>query len=219
MKNQFIATLQSPDTDFPNWNLMGPSFNQNAKGNGAWVALAQQRQLEMNVMGLHGRRFGDIGASFYTAKGLGPGQYIPNYLANRVKGDKEATNSVPAQVINANKGLYLGNHAELILKPEIGLDGTSSTELGTSQSMMAQTNPTQQIEVDFRRHRRGVHNIINIIRNGGNSLLNQNYQSQKSREFVIGYNEYGAPKRAKQRYTIVNPYKGATSSKNLMHKN
>lgn len=112
------------------------------------------------------------------------------------------TNSTPASIIAENDGQYLQSGAEQILKP---FDGAV---LGTAESMMSQTMPSDIIQLAFDKdnsNRRGVRNIINTIKKS-NITFAANYDSQNTKAFVIGTNKDGSFKKSFQRFTIANPY-------------
>jgi hypothetical protein len=128
------------------------------------------------------------------------------------------TNLLPASVVKKNSGAYLGINREDtgdatspitdLLRPDPGT-------IGSPQSMMSNTAPSDIIQDTFNKDIRGVKNIIKTIRDSS-VLMNINYDSQNSTFFIIGTNEDGSNKFARQRFTIANPYQPNTNSGALM---
>jgi len=124
---------------------------------------------------------------------------------NDAIGSQLQSNLIPRGMLVANEGAYIkGGGIELLLRPQQG----GGLEVGTAASMMAQTiagNPLMDIE--FQAGTKGVSHIINTIKNSDAAKFTINYDVQNAKKFVIGTTVDGAPKFARQRFTLANPYK------------
>lgn len=113
------------------------------------------------------------------------------------------TNTTPLGIIQANKGQYLPQPAEKILK---SIDGA----IGTAESMMSQTTPSDALSRAFyanapNKIERGIRHIMNTIKKS-ESPLAKNFDPQNKNTYWIGTDEKGQPVKAYSRYTINNPY-------------
>jgi hypothetical protein len=171
------------------------------------TSAAQLHNIESNTFALH--RYSQGGSGGFEALTNHNADKFQELLRNTVGGLRKVvqvgTNTTPSNVIQENQGQYLplGNQGiEALLKPE------GSGELGTAQSMMSQTEPSDAIEKSFYRttQERGVRNIINTIKKS-NITLAKNYDSQKSKSFIIGVGNDKGKKKASTRFTVENPYR------------
>jgi hypothetical protein len=157
-----------------------------------------QKNAFMNV------RYGDVKSGYnillnHNSEGF---QQLMSFSQLSSKRDLE-TNTTPREVIQENKGLYIGTQGvsvSAILKP-----GKENEPIGTAASMMSNTVPGDAIAVDFNKQKRGVSHIINTIKNSTIAMA-KNYDVQNSSSFIIGTNSDGTNKIAYSRYTVANPY-------------
>jgi hypothetical protein len=119
------------------------------------------------------------------------------------------TNTTPASVIAANKGVYVGLPSSVqgtssvtgLLKP-----GQDTAPLGSAASMMSNTVPGDAIAANFNKQERGVVHIINTIKKDTTIAMAKNYDVQNNASFIVGTNSDGTNKLAYSRYTVANPY-------------
>lgn len=132
-------------------------------------------------------------------------QQLLSYGANINAEVYPQTNTTPFEVVDANQGAYIGlptredgtSPATILLKKE-----GNRTVIGTAESMMSVTSPTDAIAANFNLKQRGVSHIINTIKRAGSRIpLANNFNVQTNNKFLIGDNKY-----AYSRYTIANPY-------------
>jgi len=120
-------------------------------------------------------------------------------------------NLVPRGILTANEGAYIkGGSPENILRPQ----QAQGMKIGTPESMMAQTvagNPLNDVE--FQAGTKGIRHIMKTIKNSDAANFTINYDVQNSRKYIIGTNNDGTPKVARQRFTIANPYKPGNAKK------
>lgn len=174
---------------------------------GSITSAAQLHNIESNTFALN--RYSPGGSGGFEALTNYNADGFQELLRSTVGGLRKVvqvgTNTTPSNVIQENQGQYLplGNKGiDAILKPE------GDGELGTAQSMVSQTEPSDAIEKSFYRTTpdRGVRNIINTIKKS-NITLAKNYDSQKSKSFIIGVGNDKGKKKSFTRFTVENPYK------------
>ena len=171
---------------------------------GSLVYNANLSQVERNLFNLNGETYrGNVNSELLRSKN--PDVYLMLDAKYNYKVQNIETNSTPAAVIQENNGQYFAQvSADKVLKPQDG-------EIGTAESMMSQTVPTQTIEVAFNNSgKRGVHNIIDKIRKS-NTTISKNFniqgeESENNQTFVIGIKPDGTNVLAKKRYTYKNPH-------------
>ena len=113
-------------------------------------------------------------------------------------------NLVPRSILVANEGAYIkGGAPENILRPQ----QAQGMQVGSPESMMSKTvagNPL--MDTEFQAGTKGVVHVLNTIKNSDASKFSVNFDPQNNKKYVIGTNNDGTPKFARQRFTIANPY-------------
>jgi hypothetical protein len=130
---------------------------------------------------------------------------IGHLRGNDSIGSQLQGNLVPRGILVSNEGAYIkGGAPENMLRPQ----QAQGMAIGTPESMMAKTaigNPL--FDTEFQAGTKGVTHIIRTIRNSDASKFSINYDVQNSQKYIIGVNNDGSPKVARQRFTVSNPYK------------
>ncbi len=136
---------------------------------------------------------------------------IGHFSGNDSIGAQLQGNLVPRGILTANEGAYIkGGSPENILRPQ----QAQGMQVGSPESMMAQTvagNPLNDTE--FQAGTKGIKHIMKTIKNSSAANFTINYDVQNSRKYIIGTNNDGTPKVARQRFTIANPYKPGNAKK------
>jgi hypothetical protein len=174
------------------------------------TSAAQLHNIENNTFALH--RYKADGSqgletlSKHNADGFQ--DLIQKTIGSFKKYVQVGTNTTPPAFISANAGQYLplgdGGINQILKK---GDDGN----IGDAQSMMSQTIPSDAVENSFYaggNKNRGIKHIMSTIRNDSTIEMAKNYDSQKSKSFLIRNNgDDNNPRKSFQRYTIENPYR------------
>ena len=138
---------------------------------------------------------------------------VGSLKGNDSVGSQLQGNLIPRGILVANEGAYIkGGSPENILRPQ----QAQGMQVGSPESMMSKTvagNPF--LDTEFQAGTKGVKHIMKTIKNSAAADFTINYDVQNSRKFVIGVNNDGSPKVARQRYTVANPYKPG-SAKTLL---
>ena len=126
-------------------------------------------------------------------------QELVQGLRNR---KQTSTNTTSASVISSNRGKYLSDSPEKLLKPINDED----VKIGTAESMMSQTLPSEILRQDFYNYdsKRGVLGVIDKIKNSGIKIA-QNFKDGNT-EFVVGVKPDGSDRITRTRYTLKNKY-------------
>lgn len=124
------------------------------------------------------------------------------------------TSTTSKKVIGNNKGTYLNQAPELILKPPF--TGPLSNDRTQVSDLMSQTVPSDAITDIFYLNdkKRGLVGVMDKIKTAGRNKtikLAANYDTQYNKAFVIGKNSNGTLKKSFSKYTIANPYKADRS--------